>query len=76
MTPAPFSRLQASATRTSRVLVIRRSTLILDVRVQMVEALSQLGECWRAFSGADGLGLSVQSGGIKLVYRCLPDVRQ
>lgn len=76
MTTAPFSGLQASATRTARVLVIWRGTLVLDVRVQMVEALSQLGECWWAFSGADGLGLSVESGGIKLVHRCLPDVRQ
>lgn len=73
MTPTPFPSLQACASRTARVLVELRGTLILDMCVQVVEALGQLGKRRRAFSGAVRLELSTQPGGVQLVHRCLSE---
>lgn len=74
MSPTPLPRLQASSSRTAIVLVKRRGTLILYVRIKVVETPRQLGKYWRAFSGPVRLEISAKLKGVQLMYRCFSEV--
>jgi len=76
MAPTPFPSLQASAARTASVVVERRGTLVLYVRVKVVEAPGQLGKHWRVFSGARRLEQPAQPRRVELVHRCLSEGRR